>query len=256
MPGKTYSSPRVANLHPPSPVDRMHNSQLDSSSSASNATSKTASRILTTVRRSIISATPRKRSESQRPIDYGMISTPAESTITPPSRNLHDPSTSRPTIEQIAMGLHTSRTPHLRPLSLSPNPYSQRSASASQPSLHKSYDSPSRRSNSPFVLPPPPTRSSLKQRSTSAVTSTTLPTRNHAGNFPASASSTTVTSNNPPTPQSSTRSISIKFRMSRFLPKSRNSSAPPSMVSTAVSSPRGSAEFQTKKAVRFSETEV
>jgi hypothetical protein len=58
----------------------------------------------------------------------GLLSTQEEST----ARHLvhqfrdPDPAASRPTVEQIAMGLHLSRTPHLRPLSSSPYAFPQR----------------------------------------------------------------------------------------------------------------------------------
>ncbi|KAG5654194.1 hypothetical protein H0H81_006227 [Sphagnurus paluster] len=185
---------------------------------------------MTSVRRTIGSLPKKKSPGSPSSPDYGMISTPAERTLPTSARKRdYDPSLSRPTIDQIAMGLHTSRTPHLRPLSSTPSPYS-----------------PSRRSASPLVLPPPPARSSLKQPTTSPGT--------FSGNNPASASSTTVTSNNPPTPKSPMKSMStLRVRMARFLPRTRNASAPPSRLSSTTSSPRGSMDFPTpKKAVRFS----
>lgn len=184
-----------------------------------------------------------------------MISTPAERTVTPSARYRdYSPTNSRPTIEQIAMGLHTSRTPHLRPLSSSPNPYSQRNSAPGSQYHASPYDKSSRRSASPLVLPPPPTRSSMKNRGTSNTTTSTINPGNPVDHSPASTSSSTVTSNNPPSSQSS---ISlIKFRMSRFLPKPRTTSAPPSILSSPASSPRGSSDFHTtKKAVRFSENE-
>ncbi|KAG6832668.1 hypothetical protein H0H87_000850 [Tephrocybe sp. NHM501043] len=161
-----------------------------------------------------------------KPTDYGMISTPAERTL-PTSTRYRDYTPSRPTIEQIAMGLHTSRTPHLRPLNASSPPHSH-----------------SRRSASPLVLPPPPARSSLKQPAPSHATL--------ADNGPASASSSTLASTHTPAP-TKTPISSIKVRMARFLPRSRISSAPPSILSSSPTSPRTSAEIPTpKKAVRFS----
>lgn len=179
-----------------------------------------------------------------------MISTPAERTPFTPSRfRQPDAPSSRPTVEQIAMGLHVSRTPHLR---AQPYPYAQRnSAPGSQHPLHHTspYDKPQRRSGSPVVLPPAPTRSSLKKPATSNSASSINPAAN-VGLMLASASSSTVTSTKQAAPH---RSItSLKFRMARFLPGSR--SAPSSMLSSPVSSPRGStSESQIpKKAVRFS----
>ncbi|KAF8887310.1 hypothetical protein BD779DRAFT_1672768 [Infundibulicybe gibba] len=67
-------------------------------------------------------------------------------------------SSARPSVEQIAMGLHLSRTPHFRPQSHQP-------------------------------LPPPPARSSMKSHTPSPSVSTTPL---------CSASSTTITSTTPP----------------------------------------------------------
>ncbi|KAG6900329.1 hypothetical protein C0993_012526 [Termitomyces sp. T159_Od127] len=153
---------------------------------------------------------------------YAMISTPAERSL-PTSTRYRDSTASRPTIEQIAMGLHTSRTPHLRPLNAGLPPVSQ-----------------SRR-----VLPPPPARPSLKQPSSSPATL--------AEDVPASASSSTLASTNPSSKTLATPMSSIKIRMARFLPRTRISSAPPSVLPSSSPSPRASTEIQTpKKAVRFS----
>ncbi|KAG6823376.1 hypothetical protein H0H92_010448, partial [Tricholoma furcatifolium] len=161
-----------------------------------------------------------------RSSSYGMISTPAERNL-PTSTRYRNYTPSRPTIEQIAMGLHTSRTPHLRPLNNSPT------------------NSRSRRSASPIVLPPPPARSSLKQPISTPVTL--------IENDPASASSSTLASTQPPTRKLATPISSFKSRMARLLPRSRISSAPPTLLSSASSSPRTSTELPTpKKAVRFS----
>ncbi|KAF8074727.1 hypothetical protein FPV67DRAFT_1474731 [Lyophyllum atratum] len=222
MSAKAYFTTHTGNAYTPPPPVPAQNVYVDFST---NSTTKTSSRIMTSVRRSIGSLPKKRGPESPKPSDYGMVSTPAERTLPTSTRYRDYNDSPRPTIEQIAMGLHTSRTPHLRPLSRSPSPYSRRSAS-------------------PLVLPPPPARSSLKQPTAAKF----------AQNTPASASSTTVTSKNPPAPKASTNSItSIKVRMARFLPRSRTASAPPSMLSSATSSPRASAEFHApKKAVRFS----
>ncbi|KAG6908790.1 hypothetical protein DXG01_003319 [Tephrocybe rancida] len=222
---KGYLTAHEGNSRAPSSVEKTDYAYVHLSSTS---TTKTSSRIMTSVRKSIGSFPKKRGPESLKPTDYGMISTPAERTL-PTSTRYRDYTPSRPTIEQIAMGLHTSRTPHLRHLSSSPPPNSH-----------------SRRSASPLVLPPPPARSSLKKP---ASTPATL-----ADNGPASASSSTLASTHTPmskpliTPMSS-----IKVRMARFLPRSRISSAPPSVLSSSTSSPRTSLEIQNpKKAVRFS----
>ncbi|GLB43402.1 hypothetical protein LshimejAT787_1303030 [Lyophyllum shimeji] len=226
MSAKTYFTAHAGIGHRTSSEERTQYAYVDFST---NGTTRTSSRIMTSVRRSIGSFPKKRGPQSPRPSDYGMISTPAERTVSTSTRYRDYNANSRPTVEQIAMGLHTSRTPHLRPLSPSPNPYSH-----------------SHRSASPVILPPAPARSSLKKP-------TTLPAK-FAENNPASSSSTTVTSTNSPAPRSSTSSItSIKVRMARFLPRYRNASAPPSVLSSSGSSPRTSVEFHTpKKAVRFS----
>ncbi|KAF8916275.1 hypothetical protein CPB85DRAFT_1290626 [Mucidula mucida] len=177
----------------------------------------------------------------------GMYSTPEERS-TPSRFRQHDPSSSPPTIEQIAMGLHLSRTPHLRPVN-GPyhSPYGRTSAQGSQhqfEALHRISTSP--------PLPPPPARSALKKPST--VTSTaSSPTPGLS-----TASSTTITSNTPSTPQSNRSLTSLKMRMARFLPGPRSFSAPSSAVVSADSSPRGSTSdfIPPKKAVRFSGPEL
>ena len=135
------------------------------------------------------------------------------------------------------MGLHVSRTPHLRPV---------RSSHTHHPHFH---DAPSRRATSPLIPPPAPSRSSLKKPPTSNSTSSTGVGPTPALS-PASASSTTVVSNSPSTPYSSNRSLmSLKLRMSRFLPGSRSGSAPSSLSSSRGGTP----DLQTpRKEVRFS----
>ncbi|KAF7770398.1 hypothetical protein Agabi119p4_6372 [Agaricus bisporus var. burnettii] len=79
------------------------------------------SRLLDSVMRSVTPASRlHARSTSQT---MHMYSTPQESAPSSPSASFRDPppSTARPTIEQIAMGLHVSRTPHLRHSPRSPH---------------------------------------------------------------------------------------------------------------------------------------
>ncbi|KAJ7281775.1 hypothetical protein C8J57DRAFT_1298525 [Mycena rebaudengoi] len=186
---------------------------LPTMSSSSSSHPKTGSKIITSVRRSFSAG--RKR-DPETPI-MPMYSTAAERNPYAPSAFRY-PAASRPTVEQIAMGLHLSRTPHLRGAPQNP----QRTA---------------------IPLPPPPARSSLKKPSPSPRTAP-----------PSTSSTTDVTSTAPSTPRSSDRSsTSLRVRMSRFLPTSRGSSSP----SSAVSSPRTSSSDlrpAQKKAVRFTST--
>ncbi|EDR14012.1 uncharacterized protein LACBIDRAFT_305356 [Laccaria bicolor S238N-H82] len=198
------------------------------SESSSKRSSRTASRLMTSVRRSF---TPTNKQHQNISI-LAMRSTPEE-TQPLPLPQFRDPLyiSSPPTIEQIAMGLHISRTPHLRP---------PRNSQSMPPNIRRS---------SSIPIPPPPTRSSLKQPATTLTSSISTPPFSSA-----SASSTTITSINPPTPQSgSGRSSPFsfpKFRMSRFLPGTRASSAP----SSPDTSRRNSlADLPQKKAVRFSQ---
>ncbi|KAK0446833.1 hypothetical protein EV421DRAFT_227767 [Armillaria borealis] len=174
----------------------------------------------------------------------GMYSTPEERNM-PSSFRQRDLSSSPPTIEQIAMGLHLSRTPHLRPAGAQyHSPYGRTSAQGSQQHHHAQNET-SRRTAPSVVLPPPPARSSLKKPGS---------TVSSANPGLSTASSTTVTSNCPSTPQSNRSLTSLKMRMSRFLPGARCVSAPSSVMGSPASSPRTSTSdiLPRKKAVRFS----
>ncbi len=149
----------------------------------------------------------------------------------PSSFRQRDLSSSPPTIEQIAMGLHLSRTPHLRPAGGQyHSPYGRTSAQGSQQHHHAQNET-SRRTAPSVVLPPPPARSSLKKPGS---------TVSSANPGLSTASSTTVTSNCPSTPQSNRSLTSLKLRMSRFLPGARCVSAPSSVMGSPASSPRTS----------------
>ncbi|KAF9482587.1 hypothetical protein BDN70DRAFT_874954 [Pholiota conissans] len=179
-----------------------------------------------------------------------MHSTPAESSSAPPLHRHQfrepDPSSSRPTIEQIAMGLHISRTPHLRPLASSPYAFSQRN---SAPHSANPYEAHPHHRTTPITLPPPPIRSSLKK---SSITSSSSSPAVSPPFSSASGSTTTVTSMAPSSSHSPRSFAAIKFRMSRFLPHSRGAASVPSPMSSPPTSPRDSAsDLQPKKAVRF-----
>ncbi|KIK08871.1 hypothetical protein K443DRAFT_671928 [Laccaria amethystina LaAM-08-1] len=194
---------------------------------SSTRTSRTASRFMSSVRRSF---TPTNKPNQNLSL-LAMRSTPEESQPLPlPQFRVPLYSSSPPTIEQIAMGLHISRTPHLRP---------PRHSQSMPPNIRRSSSTP---------MPPPPRRSSLKQPANTLTSSISTPPFSSA-----SASSTTITSINPPTPRSASGRSSPfsfpKFRMSHFLPGTRSSSAP----SSPNTSRRNSmADLPQKKAVRFS----
>ncbi|KAF6761704.1 hypothetical protein DFP72DRAFT_628825 [Ephemerocybe angulata] len=210
-----------------------------------------ASRIMNSVKRSLTPSSSKHRSYDRTSSRSGVYSTPEERMPPQHRQPAHFMTSDErlagfapPTIEQIAMGLHVSRTPHLRPLGQG---------------RHRGTDSVP-------MLPPPPARSSMKKQ-----TSQSSPPHQHSDSVssdsnnplkgPFAGSSTTVTSVT--TTPSSARSSGAwssfsKFRMGRFLGSgSRSSSAPSSSIlSTPVSSPRHStSEFDQaqKKAVRFEE---
>src|SRR5258708_26881600 len=232
----------------------------------STSRSRAASRLMLSVRRTLSGSSSSRR----RPPDYqvctcilslplftdsprqtpGLLSTQEESAAPPPFYQFRDPdpAASRPTVEQIAMGLHLSRTPHLRPLSSSPYAFPQRNP-ASLPM--RPYDS---NRSSPISLPPPPTRSSLKKPSTTITSSSGSPMVSTPFSS-ASASTTTVTSA-APSSNSPKPFAGIKLRMARFLPHNKSFSAPTSLVNLPLPSPRNSiSEIPPKKAVRFTTDE-
>ncbi|KIK61708.1 hypothetical protein GYMLUDRAFT_42738 [Collybiopsis luxurians FD-317 M1] len=209
---------------------RQASSSLAAQSPANaNSRPKKASRIMSSVRKSLFVSysPPQKKTLS---FATGMYSTPAERTIQHSARlKKPDPSSSPPSVEQIAMGLHISRTPHLRAPSVPQHPYSQR-----------------------IPLPPPPSRSALKKPGQASSSAPSLD--------PPSASSTTVTSSNfPSTPRSNRSLFSLKTRMSRFIPGSglqTSSALSSSSPSPPFSSSRDSSSdiVPPKKAVRFSKS--
>lgn len=202
-----------------------------------------------------------------------MYSTPAEnSPPTPSAYSFHDRPDTRPTIEQIAMGLHVSRTPHLLP---------QRSSSASHIHHHphhhtrRSVDSPRvhsqlltrptthlrRASTSAVVLPPPPPRSSLKKPTrTPTIESTTL------APSASDASLSTLTSNGPATPRSvqsapaTSFSGKLRLEMLKLLPSRKGSlsstdsmrSDSPSVMTPSSDADSLSGALTPRKSVRFS----
>ncbi|KIJ20919.1 hypothetical protein PAXINDRAFT_95901 [Paxillus involutus ATCC 200175] len=228
----------------------------------------TASRLLFSMRKSFsYSSTPRRKiSETPR---TGMYSTPEERHPRNPSRaprsRYPDTSSHRPTIEQIAMGLHVSRTPHFRPIGTPlqrhsvPSSPSRRNINAvihasdvpSHPYGPRNASTSALQHAVPHSLPPPPSRSSMKRPSTS--TSTLGPPQQPFLSSGAPSTST-VTSGGPATPDSSRPVLSLKSRISKLIPGYRPSS--PSSLgrpSSFTSSGSGDTRPTTpRKAVRFS----
>lgn len=233
-----------------------------------------ASRLFFSMRKPFTSGSSpisQRKKPSERPYG-GMYSTPEErhpcslSRVTCPRYT--DASSERPTIEQIAMGLHVSRTPHLR----SGNPV-QRHSPLSSPSLRRLVNAPGSAhhvlphhphvfhdSSSPaqqrqrHSLPPPPRRSSMKKTATSS--STIDPPQKSPTLLSASptTSTTTVTSGGPFTP--GLWSVqSLKLRMSKYKLGHRTSSTVASndRASTFTSSGSDATRPTTpRKSVRFS----
>ncbi|KAH0836702.1 hypothetical protein J3R83DRAFT_8425 [Lanmaoa asiatica] len=197
-----------------------------------------------------------------------MYSTPEERHAYDTSRARAGPSRyldSRPTIEQIAMGLHVSRTPHLRPV---PNPPHRHSLPTPLPrrnlntpiqppcappdNLHDTSTS-SSQYRTRHSLPPPPSRSSMKKTSPSASTLTQPQQPSLSSGVPPSTSM--VTSGSPVTPGSTRPLSSLRVRMSKFIPGYRPLSLPFSFgrASSFTSSASDSTRPATpRKAVRFS----
>ncbi|PCH36420.1 hypothetical protein WOLCODRAFT_20526 [Wolfiporia cocos MD-104 SS10] len=127
---------------------------------ASGSNVRITTRIVSTMRRSL-SVAPRRRDTS--PPGGAMYSTPAESTPPLPPR-FDTADAPLPTVQQIAMGLHVSRTPHLRSPRASPLQLTDDSAPLATLQLRTRAPTPRRRaSTSTPALPPPPARSSLKK---------------------------------------------------------------------------------------------
>ncbi|OCH85933.1 hypothetical protein OBBRIDRAFT_784076 [Obba rivulosa] len=248
----------------PSALSSTWSSELVSETVAASSSSSriTATKIVNTVRRSF-SVTRRRDSGS---MSTGMYSTPEESTPPAPSRfNVRDAYETRPTVQQIAMGLHVSRTPHLRSPRLSPQPYTRSHYGSDSPPHNpsllsgRSSSAHRRRMSVPTVsLPPPPVRSSLKKPMTPSVArSNSAPTSAPLTPSGSDASLSTLTSTTPSTPRS-TRSVSVPFvparlhlSMSRLLPGRKNSGGS-SATARESDDDSASAELTPRKVVRFS----
>lgn len=282
-----------------SPSASSHGESLTASSSSVGSTSVT-SRLMNNVRRSLSYSAGAKKRDSGLAVSYlsiffftpdvvsdvlalslttmasttqdvGMQSTPEES-LTPTDLHArarpyaydyygYDGTRAvSPTIEQIAMGLHTSRTPHLGP-ARSYGPSRSRSRRRGTPEGGRSVSPPPtrarpshhRRDSAPVLLSPQP--SSLKSPSKPGFTQPIPPTPSDSN----VSLSTITTSTAPSTPQSTASgqssmahfSTRLQQRMSKLLPGKRN---PLSPIATAVSSDDDSAtsELTPRKVVHFS----
>lgn len=191
-----------------------------------------------------------------------MLSTPEESLPPSPTPySAHDMRHTRPTIEQIAMGLHISRTPHITPLHISKRratadypPHSSEIPSSRRPSTHMQHQ---RRGSAPSLMPPPPPpRSSLKSPKSPLHSTTTSPIPLTPSASDASLSS--LTSAAPSTPRSHRSastgpghfSIRLQMGMSKLLQgrKGPSSATSPEIRSSDSDS---STSVLTPRKVRF-----
>ncbi|KAF5362504.1 hypothetical protein D9756_002290 [Leucocoprinus leucothites] len=217
------------------------------------------SRLIQNVRRSI---TPKRHARSES-ASMLMYSTPQERqpSYSAAFRELPNPA-ARPTVEQIAMGLHVSRTPHLRHHPRSPSHSPPAPSLPRRPSLKKpSLASSSNASSSALHTLPLPTDASASTSTvttsaslhiTGSILSTSVSASPRLQHWPHSSASST----------SSSTLSALKLRMARLLPgdRKRSASAPPSRV--LASSTRSSAEtlngsmpsHAARKAVRFEES--
>lgn len=201
-----------------------------------------------------------------------MYSTPEESLAPSSSRfDFFDRPVTSPTIEQIAMGLHISRTPHFGSSKAFNSTARYRDTPDAPPRSVSSPLLPSRPSHrrrgsappSVIQLPPAPARPSLKKpilpfEPTRSSSAPLTPTDSFA------SLSTLTSTGGPATPRSnrsdstrSTRSGSfaskLQYSMSRLLlPMRRNSSTSVTTMSNNSSEDSASAELTPRKVVRFS----
>ncbi|ESK84118.1 hypothetical protein Moror_11430 [Moniliophthora roreri MCA 2997] len=201
----------------------------------SPSTSTRRSKVITSVRRSL-SVTP-KKSRSTSDKNEMHYSNAEERTYTASRIRRDDPSRSPPTVEQIAMGLHLSRTPHLR------------NAPAHQHRLPS------------ITLPPPPARSSLKKFPSEPSNPGMTPSVSSATTFTSLSTPQSSLNMNSDASSSSSALFSLKMSsrmMSRFLPRSRSSTSSTSLHMSvsprpSISSDSSPSIITQKKAVRFSE---
>ncbi|KAH9852153.1 hypothetical protein C2E23DRAFT_207160 [Lenzites betulinus] len=260
--------PPIHEVNEPDPWGPGNTPSHDAASGSSN-TRTTTSKIMHSVRRFSSSSPKSAQRRDRGQPDRGMYSTAAESSLPAPSPySFHDRPDTRPTIEQIAMGLHISRTPHALPQRQPTHPFpspSRRSGGESpragshshlltRPNAHTR-----RASMSAVVLPPPPARSSLKKSSTAE--SSLLATSASDASI---STMTTLTSNAPSTPRS-VQSVpatsfpgKLRMEMLRLLPTRKGSfsssarSDSPSAMTPASDDDSVTSGLAPRKMVRFS----
>ncbi|KAI0091487.1 hypothetical protein BDY19DRAFT_991190 [Irpex rosettiformis] len=238
--------------------------QMFGESQRSSSNGKVTSRIISSVKRSLsYGAAGKKQAEGMSAI--GMYSTPEESLSPASSRDdfFSRPQTS-PTVQQIAMGLHMSRTPHLGS-SKACNPrtrlYDTPVATSSRPTHH-------RRDSAPptiIQLPQPPQRSALKTSNavpqsashpSLIVPSTPSDSRTSLSTLTSTTGPSTPRSNRSNSLRPTTFASRLQSSMSRLLQPMRKNSASSIVTSnTAVStlsSESNSGELTPRKMVRFS----
>ncbi|KAK1221958.1 hypothetical protein PQX77_015222 [Marasmius sp. AFHP31] len=184
----------------------------------------TPTSLMTSVRRSL---SAHKKSRRNRWLE--------DQTYAPSRFRRRVPSLSPPTVEQIAMGLHLSRTPHLR---------------GHAPNQFHNHPSGFPRSIS-LPLPPPPARSAMKKTHAHAPSGA-------AGMNPGlaapSASSTTITSLSTPHSSNTANSVSLtslKSRMTRLLISSKGTSVTAASTTVSPRTSMSDPDVSQKKAVRF-----
>ncbi|KAG2157797.1 uncharacterized protein EDB93DRAFT_1078365 [Suillus bovinus] len=224
------------------------NDKPQSRQSPATGLSETASRFFVSIRKSIshtILTSPRKRHANNL---CGMYSTPEERNpyVHPRMHARYpDSAVSRPTIEQIAMGLHVSCTPHLRNLC-----HHRHSAPSSPSHIRHPRDS-SALHRPTHSLPPPPSRSSLKKTSTSTTLNCPPPTSTAL--IRPSPSTSTINSASPATPDDLRSLQSIRHRMSKLIFGYRSASLPARVTPKASSGTSdGTRPTTPRKSVRFS----
>lgn len=266
--------------HPsrPPPTHTPHTSPLDAPLSHPGVAA-TASRFFVSMRKSFSPPSAPRRKNTEVPVCRTIFNCPptlltslsaqrAAMYSTPEERHAFNTSRvsssryldSRPTIEQISMGLHVSRTPHLRPL---PNPLQRYPIPSPPPRLnpslprvssdHHDTSTSSSQYRTRHSLPPPPSRSSMKKTSLSS--STLTQSQQPFLSSGVSPSTSMVTSGNPLTQGPSRSLSSLRARMSKFIPGYRPLSFPSSLgrTSSFTSSASDSTRPATpRKAVRFS----
>ncbi|KAJ8092988.1 hypothetical protein PM082_011308 [Marasmius tenuissimus] len=204
--------------------------QLPSTSHTSPSNGRpTRKSVMTSVRRSL--SVPRKsRSTSKKSLAE---QTAEDQTYTSSRFRRHDPSLSPPTVEQIAMGLHLSRTPHLR--GHAPNQFHNHPGG-----FPRSISLP---------LPPPPARSAMKKTHAPSGAAGMNP-----GLAAPSASSTTITSLSTPHSSNTANSVSLtslKSRMTRLLISSKGNSVTAASTTVSPRTSMSDPDVSQKKAVRF-----